>query len=71
MKHVLLVTIDVESDEDLVRAIDQVMEVPAVANWTADVLSPRVLRELTNLGHVITHHKRARSWTAIAKQNSV
>ena len=70
MKKVVLVTIEVESADELINAIDEVMEVPGVSKWTADLLSTHVLRELSDRGHVITHHKRARNWTAIAKEDA-
>jgi hypothetical protein len=66
MKRVLMVTVDVDSDHELAEAIDKVTRAPGVTQWTADVLSPDVLRELDDLGHEITHHRRARSWTAVA-----
>jgi hypothetical protein len=67
MRHMLLLTLDVRSEDDLVNAIDKVMEVPCVTRWTSDVLSPEVHRELRERGYVITHHKKARNWTAVAK----
>jgi hypothetical protein len=71
MKHKLMVTIDVRSEDELVKAIDKVMRVPGVSDWTADdALSPGAVRQLSDLGHVLTHHKRARSWTAIGKANT-
>jgi hypothetical protein len=70
MKHVLMVTIEVDSEDELVEAIDALMETPGVSQWTADVLSPEVLRSLGDRGHVIDHHKRARSWTAVAKHGT-
>ena len=67
MRHVLMLTVDVRSESELVDTIHQVMEVPGVTEWSADVLSPQVHQQLADLGHEITHHKRARSWTAVAK----
>ena len=48
MKHVLMVTIDVSSEDALVKAIDGVMDVPGVCEWTADadVMSQGVYQEL-------------------------
>jgi hypothetical protein len=66
MKHVLMVTIDVEDDE-LATAIDKVMKVPGVIDWTTDALPESVTQELDGLGHDVTPHRRARSWTSVAK----
>ena len=68
MKQVVMLTIDVSSEDELVRAIDKVADVPGVSEWTSDVLSDRVYRRLCDLGHVITRQRRARSWSAVAKE---
>jgi hypothetical protein len=70
MKHVLMVTIEVESDDELARAIDKVMKVRGVTDWTTDALPRSVTQELEDLGHDVTPHRRARSWTSVAKHRS-
>jgi hypothetical protein len=70
MRHVLMVTIDAKSDSDLAKAIHKVMKVPGVTNWTTDALPEDVVQQLDDLGHEITPHRRARSWTSVAKRHS-
>jgi hypothetical protein len=72
MKKALMLIIDVGTDDELVEAIDAVMNVSGVSEWTADALtlSPDVYRGLRDRGHAITRHKRAQNWKVIAKASS-